>query len=157
VTGRIVVAVLALLSLAGRAHAQASAGSDVVAVVGAGAKLDDLSLADLRRILLGDRQFWGDRTRITILVPPPATPERATVLRVIYRMRESEYRQHWIAKIFRAEVTSGPRVAGAEQAKRLVAATPGAIALIPASAVDGTVRVLRIDGRGPGQAGYPLR
>jgi hypothetical protein len=157
VTRRVVVAAaIVLVSLAGRAHSQA-AGSDVAVVVSANSAVSDLPLADLRRILLGDRQFWGDRTRITVVVPPPASAERATLLRVIYRMRESEYRQYWVAKIFRAEVTSGPRVASAEQAKRLVAATRGAIALIPASAVDGTVKVVRVDGRGPGQTGYPLR
>jgi len=80
-----------------------------------------------------------------------------TALRVIYRQGEAEYRQYWIAKIFRAEVTSGPQIAGAEQAKRVVAATRGAIALIPVAAVDGTVKVVRVNGRSPGQPGYELR
>jgi ABC-type phosphate transport system substrate-binding protein len=155
-----VLATFALLALAAGVASPAvppAQGPAVAVVVGRDVALADLSLPDLRRILLGDRQFWGDRTRITVLVPPPGSPERAVVLRVIFRMRESEYRQYWIAKIFRAEVTSGPRVAGADQAKRLVDATPGAIALIPASAVDGSVKVLRVNGIGPGQAGYALR
>ena len=80
-TRRVVVAAaIGLVSLVARAHSQA-AGSDIAVVVSANSTVSDLPLADLRRILLGDRQFWGDRTRITVVVPPPASAERATMLR----------------------------------------------------------------------------
>lgn len=158
-TARHVVAatVAAVLALAAPALGQEGAGAPVAVVVAADAKMDSVSLGELRRIFLGDRQFTGDRARITLIVPPPGTPERATALRVLYRMREVEYRQYWVAKIFRAEVTGGPRVATAEQAKRQVAATPGAIALIPASAVDRTVKVIVVGARRPGQPGYEVQ
>jgi len=159
VTARAAVAagIAVVLFCAMPALAKEQANAPVAVVVAADAPLDSLSLGELRRVFLGDRQFTGDRARITLIVPPPGTPERATVLRVLYRMREVEYRQYWVAKIFRAEVTGGPRVATAEQAKRQAATTRGAIALIPVSAVDRTVKVIVVGGRRPGQSGYELQ
>ena len=157
-TGRAVVAASIAVALLFTVPALGQEQSlPVAVVVAANAPMDSLSLGELRRIFLGDRQFTGDRTRITLIVPAPGTPERATVLRVLYRMREVEYRQYWVAKIFRAEVTGGPQVANAEQAKRQAAATRGAIALIPLSAVDRTVKVIVVSGRRPGQSGYELQ
>jgi hypothetical protein len=44
----------------------------------------------------------------------------------------------------------------AAAARQLVAGVAGAVALVPTAAADGGVRVLRVDGRGPGDAGYRL-
>jgi phosphate transport system substrate-binding protein len=72
-------------------------------------------------------------------------------------MSESEYKQYWIARMFRGEVTTGPKlVSSAAMARRLTAAVPGAIAVIPAAEVDRTVKVLSIDRRLPGVDAYPL-
>jgi hypothetical protein len=150
-----VVAVLMLARSAPTA-AQEPADAPLAVVVAANASIDSVSLGDLRRIFLGDRQFTNDRTRITLIMPSPGSPGRATALRVIYRMREVEYRQYWVGKIFRAEVLGGPRVANPEEAKRQVAAIRGAIALIPSSAIDRSVKVVAVNGRRPGQSGYEL-
>jgi hypothetical protein len=150
----IAVACAALVPAAARPQA---ATPEVAVVVHPATPVESLSLGELRRMLLGERQFWPDQTRVTILLPPAGSPERTAVLRTVYRMNESEYRQYWVAKIFRAEVTGGPRVATTGQALRLAAAARGTIALIPAGAVDGAVKLLLINGRRPGQSGYPLQ
>ncbi len=80
------------------------------------------------------------------------------VLKVIYRMSEAEFRQFWIAKIYRAEVASGPKVVYSnEVATELVLALPGSVAFIDASQVPKGLKVLKIDGKLPGDAGYPLK
>jgi len=151
-----IVAALALFPCAAT-HAQDTPDVALAVVVAPDAAIDSVSLGDLRRMFLGDRQYTSDRTRITLIVPLPGSPGRATALRVVYRMREVEYRQYWVAKIFRTEVFSGPRVATVEEAKRQVTATRGAIALIPASAVDRSLKVVVVGGRRPGQSGYELQ
>ncbi len=136
----------------------AAQASPVAVVVNAKAPVDSLSLGELRRLFLGARQFWGDGTRVTLLVLPEGNPARDVSLRLVYQMGEGEYRQYWVAKIFRAEVASGPKIVySVEQGRRVVAATPGAILLLPAAAVDGSVKVVRIEGRRPGDPGYPLK
>jgi hypothetical protein len=137
--------------------AQNVASRDIAVVVNPHTAVDALSLDDLRRYFLGERQFWGDRTRVTLIVLPEGNPVRDVALRVVYRMGEGEYRQYWVAKIFRADVATGPKVVySVEQGRRVVAATPGAILLLPADAVEQGLKVVRIDGHLPGEAGYPL-
>jgi hypothetical protein len=41
--------------------------------------------------------------------------------------------------------------------KRFVREVPNAIGFLDVSAVDGSVKVLRINGKLPGEPGYPLR
>jgi ABC-type phosphate transport system substrate-binding protein len=152
------IATLAAVGLA-LASGRAAVGQSgaLAVIVHQGTPVDALSLNQLRRLFLGDQQFWGDQTRVALLMPPTGAPARAAALRAVYQMSEAAYRQYWVAKIFRAEVTSGPRVATPEQARRVVAATRGAVAIVPAGAVDGSVKVLRIGGRLPEESGYPLR
>lgn len=156
----ITVAVLAVGAFAAPLgmDAQSARPVEIAVVVHPSAPLASLSLANLRRIFLGEQQFWGDHTRITLLIHAPGTPERDAALRLVYQMNEADFRRYWIAKIFRAEVAVGPKIVySTGMARLLVATVPGAIALLPANQVDASMRVLPIDGRRPGEDGYPLR
>jgi phosphate transport system substrate-binding protein len=119
---------------------------------------DDLTLEDLRRVFLGQQQFWPGGRRVVLFVQPAGTVSGDVVLEHVYRMSESEYKRYWIARTFRDEVAAGPKiVSSTAMARRLTASVPGAIAVIPVEAVDGTVKVLSIDRRFPGAGDYPLR
>ncbi len=118
----------------------------------------DITFIELRNIFLGEQQFWSNRKKITLLVRAPVSYERDIVLKRIYEMKESQFRRYWIAKIFRSEVTSGPKIVySTDMANDLVKVLPGAITFMPASVVDDATRVLRIDGKLPGEEGYPLQ
>src|SRR5436309_134041 len=135
----------------------AAAAGDIAIVVRPDVPVDNLSFAELRRVLLGDRQFWTSNVRVTLLVRAPGAREREVVLKTIYQMSEAQFRQYWIAKVFRAEAASGPRIVYSnEMAADLVAQIPGAVAFIDALQVPKGLKVLKINGLGPGQAGYPL-
>ena len=75
----------------------------------AGRPVDNLTFAELRRIMIGDRQFWTSNLRVTLLVRSPGTRERDVVLKKIYKMSEAQFRQYWIAKVFRAEAPAGQK------------------------------------------------
>ena len=150
----IALALACVLAGAQPAHAQ---NARVAIVVHPSAPVRNLSLDQLRRVFLAEQQFWPDGTRITLLVRAPQAPERSVVLARVYRMDEEQYRQYWVGKMFRAEVASGPQVVfNAHMAQQLVAEIRGAITFVPASDVAADARVLRIDGKLPGDAGYPL-
>ena len=118
----------------------------------------DLSFLELRKIFLGEKQFWDDNSRIVLLVRAPVARERDVVLTKIYRMGEAEFQQYWIAKVFRAEVSSKPKIVySTDMTRELVIALPGAIAFLPADEVGSGMKVLRINGKLPGEAGYPLQ
>lgn len=141
-----------------RAAAAQTSNSAVAIVVHPSVGVDNISFEELRRIFLGEKQFWPDRSRITLLVRAPVAQERRLILQKIYRMNEEAFRQYWIAKMFRAEVAAGPKlVYSSEMARELVSAIPGAIGFMPANNVIAGVKVLKIDGRLPNDPRYPLR
>ena len=132
--------------------------NDVAIVVRPDVPVDNLTFAELRRLMLGDRQFWTSNLRVTLLVRAPGAHERDVVLKTIYQMSEAQFRQYWIAKVFRAEAASGPRIVYSnEMATELAAAMPGAVAFIEAPQVPKGLKVLKINGLLPGDKGYPLR
>jgi ABC-type phosphate transport system substrate-binding protein len=136
----------------------APALDDVAIVVRPDVPIDDLSFADVRKLFLGERQFWPKNLRVTLLIRAPTTRERDVVLKEIYQMSEAQFRQYWISKVFRADVSTGPKIVySGEMATELVSAIPGAVAFLPASKVTKDLKVLRINGRLPGEKGYPLR
>ena len=92
------------------------------------------------------------------MVRAPGAYEREFVLERIYQMTENQFRKYWIAKMFRAEVPSGPRIVFSNNmAVELVTAIPGSITFMSASEIADTVKVVRVDGLLPGDDGYPLR
>src|SRR6478609_8462190 len=151
--------VVASLSLFGpqRLFAQAH-DVDVAVVVQPDTPVSNLSLAEVRKIFLGDRQYWTANTPVVLLIRAPVARERDVVLKIIYQMSESQFKQYWIAKIFRAESASAPKVVYSnDMANQLVTAIPGSIAFIDSKDVKPGSKVLRVDGRLPGEPGYPLR
>ena len=154
----IAVALLLLAPLHSMILAQTSRGGDLAVVVNSDTPVTDLTLAEVRRVFLGQRQYWSAKFPVVLLIRAPVARERDVVLRVIYQMSEEEYTQYWVAKIFRAEVTSPPKIVYSNDMQyELVTAIPGAIAFVEARNVRPGVKVVRIDGKLPGEKGYPLR
>ncbi len=145
---------LALLqSLAAQRH-----DVDVAVVVHPDTPISNLSLAEVRKVFLGDRQYWSTNVPVVLMIRAPVARERDVVLKIIYQMSESQFKQYWIAKIFRAESATAPKVVYSnDMAHQLVTAIPGSIAFIDSKDVKPGSKVLRVDGRLPGEPGYPLR
>jgi ABC-type phosphate transport system substrate-binding protein len=119
--------------------------------------VDDLTFPEVRKLFLGEKQFWSPKLRVVLLMRAPVAPERDVVLKDIYQMTEAQFRQYWISKVFRAEMTSGPKIVySTEMASELVAAIPGAVAFVDASQIPKGMKVLKIDGKLPGDKGYVL-
>jgi ABC-type phosphate transport system substrate-binding protein len=152
-----VVALVAMGLAAAAAAAGTAQAADVAIVVRPDVPVDNLSFAELRKLFLGDRQFWTSNVRVTLLIRAPGAPERDVVLKSIYQMSEAQFRQYWIAKVFRAEAASGPRIVySSEMAVDLVSGTPGAVAFVDSDHVPKGLKVLKINGLLPGAKNYPL-
>jgi hypothetical protein len=143
----------ALLSLA----APRASATDVALVVHPQNEVSDVSWREVVAIFKEEQQHWKAGEKIYLIMQEAGTPERVLVLRRIYHMSEVELKRFWLEKLFRGEITAFPHVvASSTAAKRIVAKAPNALAFIDAGAVDATVKVLRIDGRRPGEPGYAL-
>ncbi len=149
---RVTVCVALALAVGGVARAGALA-----VVAHPSVETDDLSFNEFRKIMLADRQFWSTGKRITLIVRAPVAIERTQLLEKVYKMTEAQYRQYWVAKVFRAEATDGPRVVlSNEKAVDLVSVVVGAITVVDSADVPEGLKLLRIDGNLPGDPNYPF-
>ena len=149
-----------LILLAGLAAPTAAApvNNDVAIVVRPDVPVENLTFAEVRKLFLGERQFWPANLRVTLLIRAPAVRERDIVLKTIYQMTEAQFRQYWISKVFRADVSAGPKIVySTEMASELVTAIPDAVAFLDAAQVPKGLKVLKIDGKSPADKTYPLR
>ena len=154
-TLRLVMVCLVLGGLTSSPAAQA--GSDVAVVVHPDVPVDNLTVSELRRAVLGDREFWPAGVRITLLIRAPVAHERDVVLKNLCEMSEAQFRQHWIGKVFRADTALAPKIVySPEMAIDMVRRFPGAIAFIEASLIGAGLKVVKIEGRAPGEKGYVL-
>ena len=149
---------LALLAMLSLAAFPADTGDTAIAiVVRPDVPVDNLTFPELRRLMLGEKQYWSPSLRVTLLVRAPGAREREIVLRSIYQMSEAQFRQYWIAKVFRAEAQSAPRIVYSnDMATELATSIPGAVAFVDASQIPKGLKILKINGLLPGQKGYPL-
>ena len=157
-TSRALITACVLLCLLQSVIAQSGGDVDVAVVVHPDTPVSNLTLAEVRKVFLGDRQYWSTNIPVVLLIRAPVARERNVVLKIIYQMSESQFKQYWIAKIFRAESATAPKVVYSnDMANELVTAIPGAIAFIDARDVRRGTKVVRVDGRLPKEPGYQLR
>jgi ABC-type phosphate transport system substrate-binding protein len=140
--------------------APASGGSDqsLAIIVNQSNPVENFSLPELRKIFLGERSHWPNGRRITLVMMDPAQPERKVVLREIYGMNEKDLNSHFIQGVFTGVVFVSPKtLATSSEVLKFVFNVPGAIGYLRAADVDGSVKILRVDGRLPDDKDYKLR
>lgn len=148
---------LAVILASCSAIAVAQAPGDLAIVVHPEAPVSQLSFAELRQVLKGEKQYWKPDLPVVLFVRAPTSQERTAVLDVIYQMTEPQFNQYWIAKQFRAESSSAPtKLKTSELTQQFVSSTPGAIGFMAAKEIKPGVKVLKIEGRMPGESGYRL-
>jgi ABC-type phosphate transport system substrate-binding protein len=137
---------------------QTDASTDVAVIVNPSNPMDSISYLELRKIFAGDRQSWGGGLPVFVLVRAPQARERDVLLNQVLKMNESEYKQHWIRKIYSGEAQREP-LALLSNGMQLeaVRAEKGGIALIKMTDVRQGVKILKLDGRLPGADGYALK
>jgi PBP superfamily domain len=141
-----------LIFLAPSLWAQAG---DVAVVVNLKNPATRLSSADLRKIFAGETRTWPGGLPVKLILRNVGAHEHDAVLHLL-RFSEPEFKQYWIAQIYRGDSTEPVAVFSNGMQKEAVISIPGAIALITADDLKPGTKVLKIDNKLPGQEGYPL-
>jgi phosphate transport system substrate-binding protein len=129
----------------------------IAVVVNQDNPINQISLADLRKLYLGEQRFWKGHLAVTVLMRVPGTPGRDVALKTVFRMSESQYKIYWENRVFHGEASAAPaELFSNGSAQDAVASIPGAVALVPLAQVSTRVKVLKIDGLLPDEPGYPL-
>ncbi len=115
----------------------------------------DIGVEELRSLFLGKRREWPDGTR-AVPVNLEAGPPHHAFCSTVLKMGEADYERYWVDQKVRGAGT-GPRLLSSwGLVIRLVARVRGAVGYVPLNRIDGSVKVLSVDGISPGQPGYPL-
>src|SRR5262245_22758911 len=96
------IAGVAIASLA------AQSAGDLAIVTHPGTPVAQMTFAELRQVMKGEKQYWKPDLPVVLFVRAPTSAERSAVLGAIYQMTEPQFNQYWIAKQFRAESASAP-------------------------------------------------
>ena len=131
------------------AHAQ------VAVIVNSTNTLEELSLDKLRRLFLGQARAFptGARARLAWHSGSAGTFDRTAL-----GLQPDVVRSRWMAMIFRGEAKAFPtELATPDDVMQFVRSHADAIGFLPQADVDGSVKVLAIEGRRPGDAGYVIR
>jgi hypothetical protein len=124
-------------------------------VVAAGSKLQDVSLIDLSKLCKGSQKTWPDGRNFTLVIHNPDSPEMKSVLEKIFGVSETDLKPT-VSKL--TESKSILKVVESdEEIIRTVGVTPGAVGVLDVYSINSAVKVLRIDGKLPFDAGYSLK
>ena len=131
-----------------------TASAQVAVIVHPSNTTSSVSMDELRSIYLGRTTLFGKTRIVLISHPEPRTLFDEAVL----HMSPTSLKRHWIGMVFSGDGSVPPRVIeDSEELKQFVARTPGAIAFLDGRLTDGTVKILRINGRFPADPAYPIR
>ncbi|RMH17027.1 MAG: hypothetical protein D6696_16740 [Acidobacteria bacterium] len=122
----------------------------------------DVSVAQLRRIFLGEQRFWGDGTPVHGVLPPQERPELVErFLRQTLGLPPDEYWRHWRGNVFRGVNNRKPlSLATTPATLRAVFRSRIPIAVVPAAdlpAGERGLKVLAVGGKRIDDPDYPLQ
>jgi len=134
------------------------ASNDLAVVVNTKNTTTAISSSELGLILRGERQFWGSKAPVQLILLPPGTREFDEPIEQLLKMKPHEFREYWKAKVFRGETRSEPTyVPSSGMAAQFSRDAAGAVTLLAARDLPADAKVLKVDGKYPGDPGYPLR
>lgn len=160
-------ALLGVLGLAAAAHAAgqepaAAAKRVLLVIVNKTRQEAGLSKQELAHVFRGDRKFWGDQQKIELLLPAAGMDVEAktSFLSHVLQLNAAEFARLWQERVFRGESARPPRTPPDDRAAaELVFRSERVVAVVEQGTIKNladVAKVLAVDGKFPGQPGYPL-
>jgi len=154
---KILFLTLAVGAITGVAAAQDKT-SDLAIIVAKGSTLDSVTSEELNKIFLEEKSNGPDGHKYIVTVHVSGSPECKAALGSIYKFDQGEYDTYFLRALFAGRIHEKPQPLNSGAAVRqYVAATAGAIGYVRASEVDDSIKIIKVDGKSPGDADYPLK
>jgi hypothetical protein len=154
-TALVSCAALASLIVLDPSLAEAEAGVEPLAIIAAKGGVSDLSLYQLKRLYLGDNVQAGGAELIALNRDVKGA-ERTGFDKAVLGMTPEAAARYWIDRRIRGQSGAPKAVEPAAVIQRVVARLPRAIGYVKLRDVSPDVQVVKIDGRKPGDPGYPI-
>ena len=135
----------------------APSGEPLALIVHPKNTVENLSNDELYTFFTLQKQFWPNGKRVVLFSRASSSSAQKALLEKVYRMTSEELRKYWVGKVFAGEIPAIPSVMrSAAAASAAVGKLEGALSIVRLSEVSEGVRVLTIEGKKPGDPGYPL-
>lgn len=103
----------------------AAAGDPIVVIVNGSNPLENLSMAELRKIFLSDRSRWDTGKSVAPVIVAAGAAERAAFLKIVCGMNDSDFNKYFVQAAFTGKDVTPPKEVGSgREVKANVAASP---------------------------------
>jgi hypothetical protein len=124
-------------------------------VVAKDSPVSDIAFYDLKRLYKGDPVNVSGK-RLVPLNLPAASDARVRFDQAVLGMNAETVSRYWIDRKIRGQSPPPKALEGPDLVQRVVARLDGAIGYVRLSEVKADVKVLRVDGKTPKDAGYAI-
>jgi ABC-type phosphate transport system substrate-binding protein len=133
----------------------------LAAIVHKSSAIEEVSIADLRRIFTGTLRAWPDSHPIVLVQQPDERTVQQRTLQILFRQTAAWQRRQLMTLVYQGkELPVIKTLNSDDNAIKFVWNLPGAIAVVDARSAEAAitrVKILRVDGKRPGEPGYPLQ
>jgi ABC-type phosphate transport system substrate-binding protein len=140
-----------------------AAGDPIIVIVNASNPVDNLSMSELKKLFLDDRDRWDTGKSVAPVMVAAGARERAVFLKIVCGMSDADFSKYFLQAAFTGKSATPPKeVSSSAAVKSFVAASPGAIGFVRAQdfhgdGSDGGVKSVKVDGHFAADPGYRLR
>jgi len=111
-------------------------------------KLDDVSSTHLAKIFRAEIRKWPDGRDVVLVFHTNFSGERTTLERLM-KISDNE-----LQSLIASHKASIKMAASDSEVLSLVESNPGAIGLVEVNSINGSIKVVKVDGKLPTEAGY---
>ena len=107
----------------------------------------DLKFSELKAVFRGERQRWGDGTKVVIAMIKSTTPLGKIVSEKVYSMSGEEVRGFWAAISFAGKFDPPNVFNTAAEVETFVSQNPGAIAILNKVTTTADIKTVSVSGK----------
>jgi ABC-type phosphate transport system substrate-binding protein len=120
---------------------QAQGAETIVMIVNKGNASATLTKGDAKKLILGQTVSWPGGAKVTVVMKPEQSADRATVLQKVCGMSEAEFTRYEMQVVFTGRAATVVQIEPSSAAvKSFVKANPGAVGFVHESEVDSDVK-----------------
>jgi hypothetical protein len=124
-------------------------------VVSKDSPVSDISFYELKRLYLGELVNASGK-RLLPLNLTPVSPERTAFDKAVLGMSPEAIARYWVDRKIRGDSGPPKSIEPLDLLQRVVARLDGAVGYVPVNAIRPELKAIRIDGKAPGDSGYPI-
>lgn len=124
---------------------QASAQDTLAAIAHQDGAPSALTFNELRSVLMGEKQRWGNGTKVVIALIKTNNTLGATICNVVFDMKPDELNKHWLSLVFQGKASAPYFFNSVAELEEFVSQNPGSIGITNHAVSTPNVRTIAID------------